>query len=105
MTSFLHVDLVWLIFVDGKLNSIVHVVKIIHVKSMSSSLDDEFGEDLGLSLDEVPGLVDFTLRHPYTLFSVKHQARFVLKTSDQAKLSSSGRLSSGLSIGVWLRWS
>ena len=64
MTSFLHVDLVWLIFVDGKLNSIVHFVKIIHGKSMSSSLDDEFGEDLGLSLDEVPGLVDFTLRHP-----------------------------------------
>ena len=81
MTSFLHVDLVWLIFVDGKLNSIVHVVKIIHVKSMSSSLDDEFGEDLGLSLDDVPGLVDFTLRHPYTLLSVKHQARFVLKTT------------------------
>ena len=44
--------------------------------SMLSSLDDEFGEDLGLSLDDVPGLVDFTLRHPLTLFSVKHQARF-----------------------------
>ena len=44
---------------------------------MLSSLDDEFGEDLGLSLDDVPGLVDFTLRHPYTLFfSVKHQPRF-----------------------------
>ena len=28
-----------------------------------SSLDDEFGEDLGLSLDDVPGLVNFTLRH------------------------------------------
>ena len=28
-----------------------------------------------------------------------------LKTGDQAKLSSSGRSSSGLSISVWLRWS
>ena len=28
-----------------------------------SSMDDEFGEDLGLSLDDVPDLVNFTLRH------------------------------------------
>ena len=34
------------------------------ILSMLFSLDDEFGEDLGLSLDDVPGLVDFTLRHP-----------------------------------------
>ena len=33
------------------------------ITTMLSSLDDEFGEDFGLSLDDVPGLLNFTLRY------------------------------------------
>ena len=38
-------------------------MRIILITMTLSSLDDEFGEDLGLSLDDVPGLLNFTLRH------------------------------------------
>ena len=38
-------------------------MRIMLITMTLSSLDDEFGEDLGLSLDDVPGLVNFTLRH------------------------------------------
>ena len=37
------------------------------------SLDDEFGEDLGLTLDDVPGLLEFTLR----AFTFKQEYRDV----------------------------
>lgn len=38
-------------------------MRMVLITMTLSSLDDEFGEDLGLSLDDVRGLVNFTLRH------------------------------------------